>query len=54
MLSELGIDDAPEVVDQLVMLRDGAMIGGYLDRVPESRAKSIIDAGRAIIDTARL
>jgi AcrR family transcriptional regulator len=53
MLSELGIDDAPEVVDQLVMLRDGAMIGGYLDQVPESRAKSIIDAGRAIIDTAR-
>jgi AcrR family transcriptional regulator len=53
LLEELGIGDCVTVVDQLVTLRDGAMVGGHLGLDPVSRLDAIIAAGRAIIDAAR-
>lgn len=52
LLAGLGISDET-VVDQLVMLRDGAMISGYLGTTPGTRAETLIAAGRAVIDAAR-
>ncbi|QFZ19907.1 TetR/AcrR family transcriptional regulator [Saccharothrix syringae] len=53
LLGELGIDDRTRVADQLVILRDGAMVGSYLSVDPESRFDTIVGIGRAVIDTAR-
>ncbi|NKQ58993.1 TetR/AcrR family transcriptional regulator [Amycolatopsis sp. K13G38] len=53
LLAELGIGDSSTVVDQLMMLRDGAMVGGYLGAGSDSRAGALIEAGRAVIETAR-
>lgn len=53
LLGELGIADSATVVNQLLMLRDGAMVGGYLADDPESRVDAVISAGRALIDMAR-
>ncbi|QXE38453.1 TetR/AcrR family transcriptional regulator [Streptomyces sp. GMY02] len=48
MIQELGVTDVSVAADQLVMLRDGAMVGGYLGD-PGTIAKSLYDAGRAIL-----
>jgi hypothetical protein len=32
-----------------MMLRDGAMVAGYVGRTPESVAATLIAAGRAVI-----
>lgn len=53
LLADLGIDDSSQVVDQLVMLRDGAMVGGNLGFASEARAASIIGAWHAVIEAAR-
>ena len=49
LLAEMGIEDAPSRAEQLMMLRDGAMILGYLGRTPQSVTTSLVDAGRAVI-----
>jgi AcrR family transcriptional regulator len=48
MLQEIGVADVSGAADQLVMLRDGAMVGGYLGD-PQTIARSLYDAGRAVI-----
>lgn len=48
MLQEIGVTDASDVADQLLMLRDGAMVGGYLGD-PQTIARSLYNAGRAVI-----
>jgi AcrR family transcriptional regulator len=48
MLEELGVADAAGAADQLVMLRDGAMVSGYLGD-PQTVARSLFNAGRAVI-----
>ena len=48
MLQQIGVVDVSDVADQLVMLRDGAMVGGYLGD-PRTIARSLYNAGRAVI-----
>ncbi|WP_327238438.1 TetR/AcrR family transcriptional regulator [Streptomyces sp. NBC_01317] len=48
MLEQIGVTDVSGTADQLVMLRDGAMVGGYLG---DSRtlARSLYRASRAVV-----
>jgi AcrR family transcriptional regulator len=48
LLDEIGVREPGRVADQLVMLRDGAMVSGYLSD-PAAVAAALRDAGRAII-----
>jgi AcrR family transcriptional regulator len=48
LLDEIGVPDSARVADQLVMLRDGAMVSGYLSD-PSAVADALYNAGRAII-----
>lgn len=48
LLSDLGVDGPETVADQLIMLRDGAMVHGYMGD-PAAVTESLITAGRAII-----
>jgi AcrR family transcriptional regulator len=47
-LVELGVSDSSRVADQLVILRDGAMISGYLGD-PKLVADALYNAGLAVI-----
>lgn len=49
LLTELGVDDAASKGEQLMMLRDGAMVAGYVGRTPKAVSGALIAAGRAII-----
>ncbi|WP_332666201.1 TetR/AcrR family transcriptional regulator [Aeromicrobium sp.] len=49
LLTELGVDDVDAKAEQLMMLRDGAMVAGYVGRTPEAVAKALTAAGRAVI-----
>jgi AcrR family transcriptional regulator len=49
ILDEIGVTDVSGTADQLVMLRDGAMVGGYLGD-PQTTAQSLYNAGRAVIE----
>ncbi|TQM06272.1 TetR/AcrR family transcriptional regulator [Pseudonocardia kunmingensis] len=53
LLREMAIPDGAAVADQLVILRDGAMVRGYLDADPTVRTDAITRAGRAVLDGAR-
>ncbi len=48
LLDEISIPDSTRVADQLVMLRDGAMVSGYLGD-PSTVADALYNAGRAVI-----
>lgn len=48
LLSELGVDQPDTVADQLIMLRDGAMVHGFMAD-PASVTDSLVTAGRAIV-----
>jgi len=49
LLEEIDVPDAAEVADELVMLRDGAMVSGYLSD-PRIVASALYNAGRAVIE----
>ena len=49
MLNEIDVPDASRVADELVMLRDGAMVSGYLSE-PRIVANALYNAGRAVIE----
>jgi len=49
MLQQVGVTDVSSAADQLVMLRDGAMVGGYLGD-PQTIGRSLHNAGRALIE----
>lgn len=51
LLADLGVDRPGIVADQLIMLRDGAMVQGYLGN-PAAVADSLVTAGRAIISAS--
>jgi hypothetical protein len=48
LLDEMNVPDPARVADQLVMLRDGAMVSGYLSD-SSIVADALCSAGRAII-----
>jgi AcrR family transcriptional regulator len=48
-LGELGLTDSSDVADQLVILRDGAMVSGYLGD-PRTVGDALYAAGRAVIE----
>ncbi len=52
LLGELGIQDRDAVADQLIMLRDGAMVTGYLGPDPAALADTLLEATRAVLDGA--
>lgn len=52
LLTELGVADPDHAVEHLMMLRDGAMVGGYLGAVTQARAQSLVAAGRAVVGAA--
>lgn len=53
LLDDLQITDSATAADQLTMLRDGAMLTGYISLGPAAAARTIISAGRALIEAAR-
>lgn len=54
LLREVGVkkEKVAQAAEQLMMLRDGAMIAGYLAGPAPARAASLEAAGRAIIEAA--
>jgi AcrR family transcriptional regulator len=48
LLDEINVPDPAPAADQLVMLRDGAMVSGYLSD-PSTVADALYNAGRAVI-----
>ena len=48
LLDEISVPDSARVADQLVMLRDGAMVSGYLSD-PSTVADALYNAGRAVM-----
>ncbi|WP_199439837.1 TetR/AcrR family transcriptional regulator [Umezawaea beigongshangensis] len=53
LLVELGVGDRSAALEQLVVLRDGAMVQGYLGGGSGLRADTLVAAGRAVIEVAR-
>lgn len=51
LVEQIGIGDPGPAADILMMLRDGAMISGYLGGHPQDVAARLIDAGRAVLQT---
>jgi len=51
MIAPLGLAESASIADQLVMLRDGAMVSGYLGD-PATVSRSLYRAARAIIASA--
>lgn len=49
LLTMLGVTDADQKAEQLMMLRDGAMVSGYLSRTPEQVLSGLVAGARAII-----
>lgn len=52
LLDEIGVPGSDRVADELVMLRDGAMVSGYLSD-PRAVADALYAAGRAVIEFSR-
>ena len=50
LLDDIDVPNAGEVADELVMLRDGAMVSGYLGD-PRVVANALYHAGRAIMES---
>ena len=49
LLTEVGVDDAEAKAQQLLMLRDGAMVAGYVGDA-DALTSSLISAARAVIN----
>jgi AcrR family transcriptional regulator len=49
LLSVLHVVDADAKAEQLMMLRDGAMVSGYLSRTPEHVSATLVAGARAIM-----
>jgi AcrR family transcriptional regulator len=49
LLDELGTPDAAARAEQVMMLRDGAMVSGYLGHAPEQVAAELVSGARSII-----
>ena len=52
LVSRLGAEDPEAAADQLVMLRDGAMVHGYVSE-PGGVGTSMLQAGRAVLQIGR-
>ncbi|MET8157712.1 TetR/AcrR family transcriptional regulator [Sphaerisporangium sp. NPDC005289] len=53
LIAPLGISNSGEVADDLMLIRDGAMVAGYLDR-PATVAASFLRGSRAVIGAGHL
>jgi AcrR family transcriptional regulator len=49
LLDALGVVDATTKAEQLMMLRDGAMVSGYLGSAPDQVAAGLVAGARSII-----
>lgn len=52
LLGQMAIQDPETVADQLIMLRDGAMVTGYLGPDPTTITDTLIEASLAVINEA--
>jgi hypothetical protein len=52
LLAGLGVDDPQAAATALVMLRDGAMVAGYVGD-PEAVSAALVGAGTAIVAAHR-
>lgn len=53
LVGELGVESPEDVAEELLMLRDGAMVAGYVGR-PEVVAAALLRAGTAIVADRRV
>lgn len=53
LLTALDVLDARAKAEQLMMLRDGAMVSGYLSHAPEQVSSALVAAARAVIGPCR-
>jgi len=49
LLASLGVEDVEAKAEQLMMLRDGALVAGYVGGSTDAVADTLIAAGRAVI-----
>jgi AcrR family transcriptional regulator len=49
LLDQLGVDHTASRAEQIMMLRDGAMVSGYLGLAPEQVSDDLVRAARSII-----
>ncbi|GAA3523691.1 TetR/AcrR family transcriptional regulator [Aeromicrobium panaciterrae] len=49
LLTELGVADVDGKAEQLMMLRDGAMVAGYVGDSAQAVSATLVTAGRAVI-----
>ncbi|NRQ48645.1 TetR/AcrR family transcriptional regulator [Aeromicrobium stalagmiti] len=49
LLGQLGVTDTAVKAEQIMMLRDGAMVSGYLGRAPEQVATQLVSGARSLI-----
>ncbi|WP_188110650.1 TetR/AcrR family transcriptional regulator [Aeromicrobium ginsengisoli] len=49
LLDQLGVDDPAGKAEHLMMLRDGAMVAGYVGGSPKAVAATLVTASRAVI-----
>jgi AcrR family transcriptional regulator len=52
LIAPLGLTDPAEVADDLMLIRDGAMVAGYLDQ-PSTVAASFLRSSQAVVGTGR-
>ncbi|GAA4931353.1 TetR/AcrR family transcriptional regulator [Nonomuraea thailandensis] len=52
LIAPLGLADPAEAADDLMLIRDGAMVAGYLDQ-PATVAASFLRSSRAVLGTGR-
>ena len=53
LLTSLDVVEPQAKAEQLMMLRDGAMVSGYLSHAPEQVSSALIGAARAVIGPCR-
>jgi AcrR family transcriptional regulator len=52
LVGSLGVRDPDGVAEQLLMLRDGAMVAGYVGRSPGQVAAALLASGEAVVRAA--
>ncbi|WP_062464544.1 TetR/AcrR family transcriptional regulator [Demequina soli] len=52
-LARQGVEDRGRMAEQIMMLRDGALVAGYLDGDPDAVSAALADGLRALVGGAR-
>lgn len=52
LVAALGADEPDALAERLLMLRDGAMVAGYVGQAPDQVADALLAAGEAVVRAA--